>query len=50
MARSFEDIARLGVCHFQNIYKEEKSLTIVEVVRMAYFFPSFVNAEENHML
>jgi hypothetical protein len=50
MARPFKDIAHLGVCHFQNIYKEEKQLTIVEVVRMTSLFPSFVNEEENHML
>jgi hypothetical protein len=50
MARSFKDIFRLGVGHFQEIHKEEKEVTIVEVVRMSNYFPSFVIDAKNQAL
>jgi hypothetical protein len=46
----FEDIARDGVDHFGNVYKEEYRVSIAEVVRMISFFPSFVNEVENSSL
>jgi len=50
MARSFKDIFHLGVGHFQKIHKEEKEVTIVEVVRMSNYFPSFVIDVKNQAL
>jgi len=47
---SFEYISNSGLEHFVDVYKEESTTTIVEVVKMATFFPSFVNEEENESL
>ena len=33
MATSFEDLSRVGVAHFNGIYKEHNKATIAEVVK-----------------
>lgn len=44
---NFEDLVRVTIDHFVNIYKEEERVSIVVVVKMTSFFPSFVNQDEN---
>ena len=43
----FEDLVRVTIDHFVNISKEEERVSIVVVVKMTSFFPSFVNQDEN---
>lgn len=43
----FEDLVRVTIDHFVNIYKEEERVSIVVVVKMTSFFPSLVNQDEN---
>jgi len=50
METSFEGMAKIGVSHFQNLFKASNVANIEEVVRMAQLFPSFVNEEDNQML
>jgi len=38
MASSFEDIAKLGIEHFNGIYKGESRVSIAEVVKMTTYF------------
>jgi len=47
---SFEGMAKIGVSHFQNLFKANSQATIEEVVRLAQMFPGFVNEEENQKL
>jgi hypothetical protein len=47
---SFEGLAHLGRRHFQELFREDNRVNIVDVVRMAQFFPRFVNEEENRAL
>jgi len=47
---SFEGMARIGVSHFQNLFKANTQATIEEVVRLAQMFPGFVNEEDNQKL
>jgi hypothetical protein len=44
---SFDGLAHLGKRHFHNLFKEDERVTIVDIVRMAYFFSRFVNVEDN---
>lgn len=43
----FEDLVRVTIDHFVNIYKQEERVSIVVVVKMTSFFPSLVNQDEN---
>ena len=49
-ANSFEDLGKLELEHFGDVYKEDRKATIVEVVKMTTFFPSFVNDMSNESL
>lgn len=40
----------MGKSHFQNIFKEDERVSIVDIVRMALFFSIFVNEEDNRSL
>lgn len=44
---SFEDLASLGICHFKALFKAPTKVSIAEVIRVAQFFPSFVDEEGN---
>lgn len=43
---SFEGLAQLGARHFQNLFKADGRVPIDVIVRLALFFPRFVNEEE----
>ena len=47
---NFDEKARLGVSHFKNLFKDPPQVNIVEVIRVAQLFPSFVDAEHKLML
>lgn len=47
---SFEDKARCGVAHFENLFKAPNHASIAEVIRMAQMFPRFVDEEGNRFL
>jgi hypothetical protein len=44
---SFEGMSLLGKNYFQNLFKVDNQATIEEVVKVAQFFPRFVEEEEN---
>ena len=44
---SFKSLAKLGVHHFQSLYKEQVGSTLAEIIQLAQLFPQFVDAEEN---
>ena len=46
-AHSFEDLASLGVNFFKNLYKATEEISIAEVIRVAQFFPRFIEEEGN---
>jgi hypothetical protein len=39
-----------GVSHICGLYKESDRINIVEIVKIRFFFPSFVGKEENDFL
>eukprot|EP01018_Ginkgo_biloba_P015473 Gb_20637 [translate_table: standard] len=43
-------LANAEVDHFDGIYKEKNSASLVEVIRMSSFFPSFMGEEDNGRL
>ena len=47
---SFEGLANLGVKHFQSLYKAQVGSTLAEIIKLAQFFPCFVDTEENSEL
>jgi len=47
---TFEDKARCGVNHFQNLFKAPEQASIAEVIRVAQLFPRFVDDEGNQAL
>jgi len=49
-ANSFEDLGKLELEHFGDVYKEDSKATFVQVVKMTTFFPSFVNDMSNESL
>jgi len=42
MARSFEELASLGINYFKNLFKAPEEASIVEVIRVSQFFPRFI--------
>lgn len=40
---SFEDLSSMGVIHFKKLFEGQDGTSIVEVIRMAGFFTSFVD-------
>jgi hypothetical protein len=47
---SFDGLAHLAKSHLQNPLRANNQANITDVVRLAQFFPSFVNEEENRSL
>jgi hypothetical protein len=47
---SFEGMSTQGKNYFQNLFKADSQATIEEVVKVAQYFPRFVEEEENHYL
>ena len=47
---SFEDLASLGIRHFKAIFKAPAEISITEVIRVAQFFPSFIDEEGNEAI
>jgi hypothetical protein len=43
-------LSTLGKNYFQNLFKAENRASIEEVVKVAQYFPSFVEEEENRFL
>jgi len=50
METYFYGMARVGVTHFQSLFKATNQVSIAEVVRLAQFFPRFVEMEDNRSL
>lgn len=46
----FDEKARIGVEHFQNLFKAPPQATIAKVISIAQLFPRFVEEEDNRML
>lgn len=44
---NFEDKARCGVTHFQNLFRAPQQANIAEVIRVAQMFPRFVDDDGN---
>lgn len=49
-AKSFSQLADLGVRHFSNIYKDPRGTNITEILRVAEAMPRFVEEEEEESL
>jgi len=47
---NFEDKARCGVTHFQNLFRAPQQANIAEVIRVAQMFPRFVDEDDNRDL
>ena len=47
---TFEDKARCGVNHFQNLFRAPEQASIAEVIRVAQLFPRFVDDGGNQEL
>ena len=50
MESSFKGMSLLGKNYFKNLFKEGNQATIKEVVKVAQYFPRFVEEEDNHLL
>ena len=44
---TFEDMATLGVEHFQQLFQAPEGSQLVEIMRIARVFPRFVGEEDN---
>jgi hypothetical protein len=42
---SFEGLANMGKIHFQSLFKANRRVSIVDIIRLDLYFPSFVNEE-----
>lgn len=40
----------MGITHFQNLFKAPREPSIAEILRVAQFFPSFINGDKNEDL
>jgi hypothetical protein len=47
---SFEGLANMGKIHFQSLFKADRRVNIVDIIRLDLYFPSFVNEEGNQDL
>lgn len=47
---SFQGLAELGITHFQNLFISPREATIVEIIQITQFFPSFIDGDENEDL
>ena len=50
MVTDFQDIARVGVNHFSNLYKEDQRANVVSQLEIIAHFPSFINDYHNDTL
>ena len=48
LARSFEDLSSLGVNHFKSLFKAPAEASIAEAMRVAQFFPLYIDEEGNN--
>jgi hypothetical protein len=46
----FDGLANFGKTHFQSLFKAREGSNLVDIVRMALFFPRFVDDEDNRDL
>lgn len=46
----FDGISSLGVNHFNNLFSDPSGTSIVEIVKIASLFPSFIDDEGNDKL
>jgi hypothetical protein len=47
---SFEGIKTMGKRHFQTLFKEERRTNIADIIKLALYFPSFMDEEGNREL
>lgn len=47
---SFEGLEKLGVEHFQTLYKAQAGSTLEEIIQLEQHFPQFAKVEENYEL
>jgi hypothetical protein len=47
---TFPGLAELGKNHFKTLYKADQRANIVDIVRLALYYPSFVNEQNNRDL
>jgi hypothetical protein len=47
---SFEGLANLGKSHFQTLFKADRRVNIVEIIKVGLYLPSFMNEQGNHDL
>jgi hypothetical protein len=47
---SFEGLANMGKIHFQSLFKVDRRVNITDIIRLALYFPSFVDEEGNREL
>ena len=43
----FEDIAKVGINHFEKFFKEDNNLSLPDVMNISHNFPTSVTKEEN---
>lgn len=46
---SFEEMAKVGITHFDKLYRVEDNDSMAEMVKIAQYFPSFDNNEDNQV-
>ena len=49
-ARKFQEIAKLGISHFQNLYKAPERDNLEIIINLATYFLRFVSEESNDLL
>lgn len=47
MAKSFEELENLGTNYFKALFKARVEVYIVEVIKVAHFFPRYIDEEGN---
>ena len=47
---TFLGLAEMGKNHFKTLYKADQRVSIVDIVRLALFYPNFVNEQNNRGL
>jgi hypothetical protein len=47
---SFEGLANMGKKHFQTLFKDDRRANLADIIKLALYFPSFVDEEKNQNL
>jgi hypothetical protein len=47
---TFSGLEEMGKNHFKALYKADQRVSIVDIVRLALFYPNFVNEQNNRGL